>query len=257
MSAAALFIALSSMAWAGVNIAKKSIGAKKLKDNAANSRVIKDGAVRTQELKDASVTTPKLADNAVTGDKADESTFGQVPSAASADTATTATTATTADNATNADNADQADNADTVNGVTVQGFRYFADAGGGNVELFSLGGVTVTASCPGADDINLTASNGFDDAVIHSYAVGPAGAIQNQVADSDWNDADADKDLVATNDNDVAFTFQYAHPAVSLLLGSSAVSATFQVDTTSVQNSDCVATGHVMRSASSVFVIGP
>jgi hypothetical protein len=92
MASLAMFAVLGGGAFAAVKLKKDSVGSKQLKTN----------AVKTAELADGAVTTPKLADNAATGAKVDESSLGQVPSAASADSATNATNATSAQNATQA-----------------------------------------------------------------------------------------------------------------------------------------------------------
>jgi hypothetical protein len=70
-------------------IVKEAVTAGKLKNGAVTESKIADGAVTTNKLADGAVTTNKLANDAVTGDKAKESTFAQVPSAASANNANT------------------------------------------------------------------------------------------------------------------------------------------------------------------------
>ncbi len=268
MSAAALFIALGGVAWAGVNIANKSIGAKKLKDNAANSRVIKDDAVRNQELADASVGTANLIDNAVTGAKADESTFGQVPSAATADTATNATNATNAENANeaahaaDADHADQADNSDRVNGVNIEGIRYRANAGGANSTVINEGGVTVTASCDAGGDVELVAESQVDQSIIQSYSIDlAASAIDNVVNDDDFDDTQT-FDLVNADDNDQNVTMQFSKPTTGPIFfqnSSSAVTMNVQVDNNMANDFDCIVTGNFLRAGGTggIIIIGP
>ncbi len=73
MSSIAVFLVLGgATAFAAIRI-----GARNLKANSVTAAKIRRGAV----------TTAKLANNAVTGAKANESTFGQVPSAKVADSA--------------------------------------------------------------------------------------------------------------------------------------------------------------------------
>lgn len=110
----ALFVVLGGSAYA---VKKNSIGTKQLKNNAVATSKIKNGAVKTD----------KIGDNAVTGAKVDESTLGQVPSAAAADSATTATTATDATNAQNAVNAQSAADSTTLAGRAFQQVRGLAD----------------------------------------------------------------------------------------------------------------------------------
>jgi len=76
-SSLALFLVLGG----ATAFAAQKIGANELKANAVKTGKIVKEAVTTSKLKNGSVTTPKLAKDAVTGEKANESTFGQVPSA--------------------------------------------------------------------------------------------------------------------------------------------------------------------------------
>jgi len=62
-------------------IKKEAVTKAKIKSNAVDSSKIADDAVTTAKIAANAVTTPKIANDAVTGDKANESTFGQVPSA--------------------------------------------------------------------------------------------------------------------------------------------------------------------------------
>jgi hypothetical protein len=123
-STLALFIALGGAgAFAAARLAPKSVGerelrpgavtAEKLRKNAVIAPKIKalavkqgklangavsaaklaDGAVGAEKLTAGAVGTEKIAANAVTGEKVDESSLGQVPSAAKADFATSAESA--------------------------------------------------------------------------------------------------------------------------------------------------------------------
>jgi hypothetical protein len=83
MSSLAVFLVLGG----ATAFAASKIGANQLKANSVKTGKIVKEAVTTSKLKNGSVTTPKLANDAVTGEKANESTFGQVPSAKSAETA--------------------------------------------------------------------------------------------------------------------------------------------------------------------------
>lgn len=90
MSSIAVFLILGG----ATAFAAKKIGSNEIKGNSITTGKIKKEAVTRAKLKKASVdaskladgavTTPKLANDAVTGEKANESTFGQVPSAANA-----------------------------------------------------------------------------------------------------------------------------------------------------------------------------
>jgi hypothetical protein len=120
-STLALFIALTgATAYAATKLPDKSVGefqlrpgavtAEKLRKAAVTAPKIKEGAIKqgkiangsivasklslgsvaSSSIQDSSITNSKLAPEAVTGDKALESTFSQVPSAAKADFATNA-----------------------------------------------------------------------------------------------------------------------------------------------------------------------
>jgi len=65
----------------------------KLANGAVSGAKLGDGAVGADKLGDGAVTTSRLANGAVTGEKVDESSLGQVPSAALADFATGAESA--------------------------------------------------------------------------------------------------------------------------------------------------------------------
>ncbi|MDQ8046680.1 MAG: hypothetical protein AAGC46_00530, partial [Solirubrobacteraceae bacterium] len=84
----ALFLALSGTVYAGVKVAKNSVG--------------------SGEIKNKSVKGGDLADDTITGEQVDESTLGVVPRAATAGSATAATSAATAGTARNADRATSA-----------------------------------------------------------------------------------------------------------------------------------------------------
>lgn len=124
VSTLALFVAVSGAgAYAVGNLPPKSVGepelrpgavtADKLRKNAVIAPKIKalavkqgkiangavsaaklaNGAIGGEKLAEGGVTTSKLAEGAVTGAKVDESSLGQVPSAAKADSATSAESA--------------------------------------------------------------------------------------------------------------------------------------------------------------------
>jgi hypothetical protein len=92
MSSLAVFLILGgATAFAAV----KKIGPNQLKANSVKTGKIvkeavvtgkiKNGAVTESKLADGAVTTNKIANDAVTGEKANESTFGQVPNAKTLD----------------------------------------------------------------------------------------------------------------------------------------------------------------------------
>lgn len=68
-------------------IKKEAVAAAKIKKNAVITAKIANDAVTTAKIADNAVTTGKIANDAVTGQKANEATFGQVPSAKVAESA--------------------------------------------------------------------------------------------------------------------------------------------------------------------------
>lgn len=105
----ALFVALSGTAIAASQLPKNSVGPKQLRPNAVTGAKIKNGAI----------TAAKVRADGLTGAQIDESTLGQVPSAAGA---TRAQSAATADSAESATSAATAANADALGGIPSSGF---------------------------------------------------------------------------------------------------------------------------------------
>lgn len=156
MSSIAVFLVLGgAAAFAAVQLPKNSVGTKQLKKKA--------------------VSTVKIKDNAVTGQKANEATFGQVPSAASAANATNASHADSATNATHAADATKAAGASApetlASGKTLRGHYHLelntGSGGGTNPDMgqgysfifpltetpaghFINDGETPPAECPGS-----------------------------------------------------------------------------------------------------------
>jgi hypothetical protein len=80
MSSLAVFLVLGG----ATAFAATKIGANQLKANSVKTGKIVKEAVTTSKIKNNAVNTAKIANDAVTGAKANESTFGTVPSAANA-----------------------------------------------------------------------------------------------------------------------------------------------------------------------------
>ena len=144
MASLAMFAVLGGGAFAAVKLKKDTVGAKQIKAN----------AVRTAEIRDGAVTTPKLGEDAATGAKVDESTLGQVPSAANANSANTAQTAQNATSADNATNATQAADSTLFAGRSLTQVRPLADGAGTGVDVplnsgsFSNTGLTENVGIP-------------------------------------------------------------------------------------------------------------
>lgn len=121
-------------------IVKEAVTAGKIKSGAVGSSKLANGAVTTDKLADNAVTTAKIANDAVTGEKVNESTLGQVPSAA---------------------------NANTVGGNSVKKLLFATDASANAQSVFSANGLSITASCVGGV-LSATANTSVNDALIHS-----------------------------------------------------------------------------------------
>ena len=104
VSLTALFVALGGGAYA-VSTAEK---------NSVVSKSIKNGQVKNKDLAADAVDGSKVVDGSLGGGDVDESTLGQVSSAATANRATSADSATHADSAAHADSATNADHAATA-----------------------------------------------------------------------------------------------------------------------------------------------
>jgi hypothetical protein len=89
MSSIAVFLILGG----ATAFAAKKITGSEIAGNAITTGKLKKEAVTAAKIKGGSITTSKIANDAVTGEKANESTFGEVPTAAKATTATTAANA--------------------------------------------------------------------------------------------------------------------------------------------------------------------
>ena len=123
--------------------------------NKVDKNDIKKGAVGKKQLKKNSVNGGKIKNNRVKGADVDESSLGQVPSAASATTATTATNAA---------------NAGAVNGASFQRFNYQTGADTAPVQLLSVAGLTLTATCDGGA-LTINATTNVVDSSLRGYGV--------------------------------------------------------------------------------------
>lgn len=218
MSSIAVFMVLGgATAIAAKNLPKKSIGTPQLKANAVKTPKIAKNAVNTAKLKKNAVATPKIRNNAVTGQKVNESTLGEVPSAANATTAANAT---------------------SFNGTTQQIIKYRATAGDGETTVFSGGGLKITAACNGvAPDVGVfRATTDVNDSSIWS-----SGYSTNKDLDFDVGEV-FDFTPTSTERND-AYSIIYQQgidgPIVTAEIGTREYNDT-------PGNSDCQLTGRVL-----------
>jgi hypothetical protein len=131
MSSIAVFLVLGG----ATAFAASKITAKQLQSNSVTTAKIKKNAVTASKIKNNAITTSKVANGAITGPKVNLGSLGQVPSAL---------------NAVNAVNATNAANAKTANGQSAVKIFTKLTPGAGTTTLATLGGFTLTASCPNA-----------------------------------------------------------------------------------------------------------
>lgn len=84
----ALFVALGGFGYAAVKLPRNSVGTAQLKNGAVSAKKIQNGAVLGTKIGKNAVSSAKIADGQVMGADVDESSLGQVPSAANATNAT-------------------------------------------------------------------------------------------------------------------------------------------------------------------------
>ncbi len=129
MSSIAVFLVLGgATAIAAGQLGKNTVGSKQLKKN----------AVTTAKIKKNAVTGAKIKNGTITGAKVNLGSLGTVPSATAAGTAA------------------NADNAAKVNGQTVTKVFTTLSPGQSNVQVASIAGFSITASCEsGNADVTL------------------------------------------------------------------------------------------------------
>ncbi len=210
MSSMAVFLVLGG-ATAFAALGKNTVGSKQLKKN----------AVTTAKIKNNAVTTAKIKNGAVTGAKLDESTLGQVPSAA------------------NADNANNAGNANTVAGSTIRKFFYASNETTATTTILSLNGLTLTAGCESGFP-QLTATTSVDNSLIH--AGGTTGGDVAIYSENDQFELGDTFDVIEDEFDSVQGTLTYAQP------GGTVVTATFEVEEGAFSgfDTDCSISGHAI-----------
>jgi hypothetical protein len=213
ISCIALFVALSGVGYAKVVLSKNSVGTKQ----------IRNGQVKAADLGANAVRGPKIANGQVTGADVDESTLGQVPSAANAATAGTAATAGDANLLDALDSTAFLRTNATINAVTTDGqsltkIFFFPPGNQSFSGSTTLGGLTLSYNCDGeaSGDIFVTVSTTADNAVL-------------VVADDDSNFSDLDFDI-ADSPYDLETTLTVLEGKAARLIyrnGSQVVTAQF------------------------------
>lgn len=138
----ALFVALCGTTYAAVSLP--------LPKGSVGPKQLRKQAVKTRDLGNKSVTGRKVRKNTLTGKQIKESSLGTVPNSA------------------------------RVGGSQVQQIHYRATTAGTQT-LFSIAGLTVTATCQPPDDwVTLTATSSVDGSILGNglYTENPGGSAQ-------------------------------------------------------------------------------
>ncbi len=149
-----------------------------------------------------------------------------------ATTADTATTAASANSATTATDAAHATTADTVAGVTVKGFAYQTPSNGSKAVLFTMNGLTVTATCSAG---RIDATTSVDHAYISSSWVSGA-STPARATDTDFNTNETF--LASSTTGAETGSIEYVRP------GGQRVSVSLQSDLATA----CTVSGHAFGS---------
>jgi hypothetical protein len=164
MSSIAVFLMLGgATAFAATKIGANQLKANSVKTGKIVKEAVKAGklaknAVTTPKIANLAVTTEKIANEAVTGEKANESTFGTVPSA---------------------------NTANSVAGSTIKAVNFTGNPTTGPTEILNLNGFTLTATCAPGDALSVLA-NGPIGSRLQSgseESISPGAENQNGVFD--------------------------------------------------------------------------
>jgi hypothetical protein len=154
MSSIAVFLVLGgATAIAAGQLGKNSVGSKQIKKNAVTAAKIKKNAVSGAKIKNGAVDGAKVKDGSLTGSDINLGSLGTVPSA------------NTANSANSANSANKAKSVDTVVPIF-----YAANEDSGKRTILNLGGLTITATCPGgSEDIELEATTSVNHSLIDFF----------------------------------------------------------------------------------------
>jgi hypothetical protein len=196
MSSIAVFLVLGG----GAAYAAKKIGSKEIKGNSITTGKIKKEAVTASKIKKNAVVTAKIANGAVTGAKLNLGTVGVVP------------------NASHANTADTANDANATNGMHLGRINFIADTNTGPTTVFSANGLTLTASCDGSGELDLTATTSVSNSEI--FESGNYLTTYNGDYDGNFNPGETEKVGENIGDNsqeEVQGQLVYGTPAGSVV----------------------------------------
>ncbi len=176
-----------------------------IKNGAVATKDIKNNNVRGGDIRNSTLTGTDVRNDSLTGADVNESTLGQVPSAANAGSANTANTASTANTA------NSANTAGSVGGVTFRSFNFTVQSATPATEIFNFGGLVLTASCTAGAILDVSATTSFAGAQLDGYSVDPdfSGTPHNLAFEADFNPADPAVDLVPDNEDNEVGSLRY------------------------------------------------
>jgi hypothetical protein len=212
----ALFVALGGGAYAALDLPKNSVTTKEIKNKTIKKKDLAKNSVAKKQLRANAVNGSKVAPDSLRGNDIDESSLGIVPSAA---------------------------NSERVGGNRIQQIQYSAGPGTPAQQLFSLGGLTVTAECQGAGDdfVLMAATTDTNDSVISLPNTVWAGGNEGEVTAGTDNDFDSGEVLEVPIDDTTA-TMVYGRGGGS----SPVVSASFLANQFVGGGGTCEVVGTVM-----------
>ena len=202
----ALLAALSGTAIAlpGTN----TVDSGDIKNGQVKGKDIGKNVVTGNKVKNGSIGGADIKNDSLTEADINESTLGQVPTAASAGSANTANTANSANTA---NTANSANTAGSVGGVTFRSFNFTVQSATPDTEIFNFGGLVLTASCSGGAALGFSATTSVENAQLDGYSVDPdtTGAPQNLAFDGNFDPGDPPVNLVPTNEDNEVGSLRY------------------------------------------------
>ncbi len=162
LACVALLVSLGGVSYAAGVLPNNSVGAAQLRKGAVTAAKVRTNAINSAKVKDGTVTGADALDNSLTGADVNESTLGQVPSAA------TAGSANTANSASSADTAGFAANAGAVNGANLRRLAVDIEPNG-SATVLTQNGLTLALACTGGGKGTLTATTSVDDSDLYSW----------------------------------------------------------------------------------------
>jgi hypothetical protein len=183
LACVALLVSLGGVSYAATVLPKNSVGAAQLRNGAVTAGKVRTDTINSAKVKDGTLTGADALDNSLTGADVNESTLGQVPSAATAGSANTAMSANSADTAR------FATSAGALNGTSLR--RLAVDlAPNGSTTALTQNGLTLALACNGSGKGTLTATTSVNDSSLYywGYDTDSADGSANGITGADLED---------------------------------------------------------------------